>query len=404
MVDFSLYQRAQDCIAQGALTNSKHPENHVLGVYPTHLGKKPGSGAYLYTDSGDQYVDYICGLGANLLGYGNSQICEAIRPFLQYGGSHSLPTIFEVEAAEALKSMFVFVDLVKFLKTGTEACMAAIKIARAYTGRKIILSEHYHGWSDEFVSLTPPAKGVHTCSEIFALSASVDPRSVAAIIIEPVVTDGSDKRVNELAELRKFCDKNGILLIYDEVITGFRYNKFSVALSTNILPDIIIFGKAIANGLPLSAVCGKRAVMNCEYFVSSTYAGEIYSLIACKEVIRLLKVGYHYDMEKLWEAGAQFISRFNKIMSPRITLEGYPTRGVFVGSDLDVALLRQEAAKAKILLHKTWFYNFPLMRDDYLFFTFLDEFARNLSGNKIKLEGQMPKAPFAQRVRNGKKS
>lgn len=402
MYSLEMFQRAQDCIAQGALTNSKHPENHVLGVYPTHLGYNPGSGAYLYDTDDNQYVDYICGLGTNLLGYGNGYVSEAVKAKIQCGQSHSLPTIYEIEAAEALKSMFVFVDRFKFLKSGSQACTAAIKIARAYTGRKIVLSEGYHGHEDEFVSLTKPAKGVHTCTEIFPLSESVNLGDVAAIIVEPVITDGGDARVAELARLRELCDKNGILLIYDETITGLRYNKHSVALSTNILPDLIVLGKALANGFPLAAVGGKRKVMDGDYFVSSTYAGEILSLIACKATVHLLMHNYQYSIERLWEAGQNFIGKFNSLANPRIRLVGYPTRGVFEGSEMDVALLRQEAAKAKILLHKTWFYNFPLMKEDYLFFTFLQEFVRNLEGGRLKLQGELPKSPFAQRVRDEK--
>lgn len=400
MQDMSLYQRAQNCIAQGCLTNSKSPENHVLGVYPTHLGHKPGSGAYVYSNS-TQYVDYICGLGTNLLGYGNGHITEAVRPFLQYGNSHSLPTIFEIEAAEALKSMFYFVSKWKFLKSGSQACTAAIKMARAYTGRRIVLSEGYHGHEDEFVSLTKPATGVHSCTEIFPLEEKVDPKEVAAIIIEPVITNATLQRTDKLSELRKYCDLHGIVLIYDETITGLRYNKHSVALSTNILPDLIILGKALANGFPLAAVGGKTKIMDGDYFVSSTYAGEILSLIACKTTVKLMMNNYQYNIDSLWESGQIFINKFNKIMDGKINLEGYPTRGIFTGSDLDVALLRQEACKAGILLHKTWFYNFPLVREDYLFFTFLEEFSKNLRMGQIKLEGQMPKSPFSQQVRNG---
>lgn len=404
MIDFSLYQRAQSCIGQGALTNSKHPDNHVLGVYPTHLNHKPGSGAYVYSGS-TQYVDYICGLGTNLLGYGNGYITEAVRPFLQYGCSHSLPTIFEVEAAEALKTMFYFTDKWKFLKTGTEACMAAIKMARAHTGRKIVLSEGYHGWSDEFVSLTEPASGTHTCRDIFPLATDISPDKVAAIIVEPVITDSSVARSDQLSQLRQYCDLHGIVLIYDEIITGFRYDKHSVALNTNVLPDLIIIGKAMANGFPLAAVGGKAKIMDGSYFVSSTYAGEILSLIACKTVVKLLLNNHLYSINGLWENGKQFINKFSTIMGGRIYIEGYPTRGVFMGDDLDIALLRQEACKSGILLHKTWFYSFPLVKEDYLFFTFLEEFAKNLRMGKIKLEGEMPKAPFAQKAReNGRTS
>jgi glutamate-1-semialdehyde aminotransferase len=155
---FHWYRRAQDCIAQSALTNSKRVETFVKGVYPSHIER--GQGAYLWDHSGKKYLDFVCGLGANILGYGNDVVNQAISSQLRHGASHSLPTHHEVEFAEGLKALFPFCDAFKFLKTGTEACMAAVKIARAKTGRKWIVSEGYHGWSDDFVSMTEPALGV----------------------------------------------------------------------------------------------------------------------------------------------------------------------------------------------------------------------------------------------------
>lgn len=128
--DSKIFSRANRSIAQGALTNSKHADRFVKGIFPTHI--KSGKGAYLIDESGNKFTDYICGLGTNLLGYGNPKHTNSLVEGLGLGFSHSLPTLTEIEAAETYKAIFPFVDRVKFLKTGTEACMAAVRIARAY--------------------------------------------------------------------------------------------------------------------------------------------------------------------------------------------------------------------------------------------------------------------------------
>lgn len=398
---WSSWKRAQKCIAQGALTNSKHPDSHVFGVYPTHA--ETANGAVLFCN-GKPYVDYICSLGANLLGHNNPRYIERLKQNIHHGLSHSLPTVFELDTAEKLKEIFYFVDKWKFLKTGTEACMAALKIARTVTGRSLILSEGYHGWSDEFVSLTPPATGVHSCNDILPLQDQfADWNDVAAVIVEPVITDYSDTRRAWLQALREKCTKHGALLIFDEVITGFRFPKFSVSQYFNITPDLILIGKAMAGGLPLAAVGGKAEVMDSNYFVSSTFAGEILSLVGCKAICELLTGSHRFDMDKLWESGRDFIKRFNDLTRGLITIEGYPTRGVFKADNPRLkAILFQEAAKAGILLCNSWFYNFALTAHDFYFFTFLKDFMDRLDKDELVLEGNMPKSPFAERARNGK--
>jgi glutamate-1-semialdehyde aminotransferase len=401
-IDFDIWRRAQDAIGQGALTNSKHPERHVFGCYPTHI--RTASGAFLFDDKGDKYTDYICGLGANLFGYGNPYIVNLIKYALSYGASHSLPTYYEVEYAEELKEIFYFCDRFKFLKSGSEACTAAVRMARAYNDRPLILSDGYHGWHDMFVSLTPPARGVHDHFMVKKLSdwdfANFDNSKVCAVIVEPVITSYSTERYQYLQTLREICTKYGIILIFDEVITGFRFPKQSVSAFFNVIPDLILLGKAMANGSPLSAVGGKKDILDGEYFVSSTYAGDIYSLTAAKGVLDIIRQNlYQYKIERLWESGLSFIERFNEMGQGKIRINGYPTRGVFEGDPMVKVLFFQEAAKAKMLFCNSWFYNYHLINEDFHFFEFFSCFMKNL--NNIKLEGKMPISPFAERVRNG---
>ncbi len=395
--DFTWHRRAQDCIAQSYLTNSKRPESLVKGVFPTHASR--GQGAFLYDHKGKKYLDFIAGLGTNLFGYGNPKITAAVCAQALNGSSHSLATHIEIEAAEKLKELFTFVDCVKWAKTGSAACSAAIRIARAATGRKIVLSEGYHGTDDSFVSLTPPALGVpdglpvHRLSDFDGLWSDV-----AAVIVEPVITNMSLSRVEWLKQLREACTKHGILLIFDEIITGFRFPKFSVSAYFGITPDLICLGKALANGMPLSAVGGKYHVMNCgEYFISSTYAGEALSLAAAKEAMTMLQM--NHDVDWLWSNGQRFLDQFNAIYPEKITIEGYPTRGVLKGDTLTRALFMQEACKAGMLFGPSWWMTFPLVDESANAMVAIRAILDRLKRGEVTLEGEMPSSPFAQKVR-----
>jgi glutamate-1-semialdehyde 2,1-aminomutase len=396
-----LQDRANQCIAQGALTNSKRPETFVQGIYPTHVER--GHGCYLWDYDGNKYFDFITGLGCNILGYAQEDINKVVSGRLQKGISLSLSTMDEILLAERLKNIFPFVDCMKFLKTGTEACSAAIRIARAYTNKKWILSSGYHGWSDIFVSETPPALGIKEKFNIFNFQRLEDietllPSGVAAVIIEPIVTDLSKERIQWLKSLRKLCTEHKVLLIFDEVITGFRFPKFSVANYLEIEPDIIILGKAIANGMPLSVVAGKKEIMNCdEYFVSSTFAGETLSLVSAMTTIDLLKS--KYNLLELWRLGDEWISDFNSHWPEKIRIEGYATRGRFEGDPLVRALFFQEAVGSGMLFGPSWFFNFPLAEKSKITLTGIKDIICRIKSGNVKLKGQMPKSPFAEKMR-----
>jgi glutamate-1-semialdehyde 2,1-aminomutase len=404
---FFHHRRAQDCIAQGYLTNSKRPSCHVSGVYPTHV--RHGHGCWLWDMDGRKYTDFICGLGTNLLGYGNARIASAISSQLIHGYCHSFATHHELECAEKVKELFPFVDAVKFLKSGSEACSAAIRIARAATGRDRVLSEGYHGWHDAFVGLTPPALGVPRWPNVGYREESTNPTrqlralddigpGVAAVIVEPVITDASPERRAWLQRLREACTKAGALLIFDEVITGLRWPRYSVANHWDITPDLIVLGKALGGGMPLAAVGGKYAVMNgAEYFISSTYAGETLSLVAAKTAMTLLQT--KYDLNHLWERGQAFLDGFNALWPEGVWIEGYPTRGAFKGEPLTKALFFQEACKAGILFGPSWFFSFPLAEEAHGVLDACRDILTRIRLGKVSLEGDLPQSPFAEKVR-----
>lgn len=398
--DWSWYKRASEAIAQGALTNSKRVECLVKGVYPTHMAR--GNGCHLYDTSGKSYVDFICGLGTNLIGYGHPQIAEAIRERALLGVSLSMGSAEEVLLAEELKATFPCMDRVKLLKTGTEACAAAIKIARAYSGKYRVLSQGYHGWSDPFISIAPPALGlprtdhyVVPFSDNYAESELV---GAAAVILEPVMTDASPARGAWLHRLRELCTKHEVVLIFDEIITGCRFPGYSAANYFGVTPDLICLGKALGNGMPIAVVGGKRDIMNCgEYFVSGTYYGDTCSIAAARTVLSLLK--NKFRIEELWEAGGRFQSKFNSIWPEGVRLDGYPTRGVFAGNVMEKALFWQEACRAGLLFGPSWFINFQHRSViDSVLATCEDILLRVKTGS-VSLIGELPASPFAQRMR-----
>ena len=397
-------KRAQMRIAHGALTNSKRPECFVNGFYPTHLIS--GRGVKVKDVRGYEYVDYICGLGVNILGYAHTTVGDAAKDAIDKGPTLSLSTVKEVELAEKINDIFPFMEKVRFLKNGSDSCYAALRIARAFKkNNNFVLSEGYHGIGEEFVSMTPPANGIPPHPYIQPLRkdySDEDIKAVAAVIIEPFMTDGSDERIMWLRKLRDACTKYGTVLIFDETIHALRVPKLSVASYTGITPDLMIFGKALGNGFPISVIGGRADIMDSDYFISSTFAGEMASISAGIACLKALQSS-SYDINFLWAKAGAFVQRFND-MSPKVKLEGYNTRGVFVGEPLDKALFMQEACRSGLLFGPSWFYAFPhIDLDDIVFNTLQDVFFRIKSQN-IKLEGALPKKPIAQQQREGIKN
>jgi glutamate-1-semialdehyde 2,1-aminomutase len=387
---------AEGIIAQKALTNSKRPASFVEGVYPTHV--LSGSGCMLTDTAGNQYIDFICGLGANLLGYGNSPVVEAGIKALREGPTLSLSTDLEIKLGKKINEVMPFVERIKVLKSGSEGCTAAVRIARAFNKRQVLLTHGYHGWHDEFVSMQPPAFGVTHHANIGKL-VNLDQitNETAAVILEPVITELNDVRIEWLRDLRDKCTKTGTVLIFDETITALRFPNFCVANYLSIAPDIIIFGKALGNGMPISIVAGKKEVMECcEYFVSSTFAGERVSIASSIEVLTQLQK--NYDLNSLWEKGKYFCQKFNELFKD-VKIDGYPTRGVLKGEPFDKAIFMQEACKAGLLFGASWFFNFNHIEKMDLTFSTLKEIALKMNIGNITLEGNMPKSPFAQQVR-----
>lgn len=387
-----MWDQDQKYIAQGCLTNSKHPDRFVKGVYPTHAVE--AKGCEIVGSDGKRYIDFICGLGTNLIGYNNVKISQAVAAELYNGFSPSLPTKHAAEAAEALTEIYPWVEKWKFLKTGSEACSAAVRIARAYTKEWFVGSKGYHGHMDLFISLTEPSHGV---PDDYRIGDTCFPGELSACsIIEPDFYDA-----DRLQLIRDHCNDVKALLIYDEVVTSLRYRHFSVSQDTKIRPDLIIVGKSMAGGLPLAAVGGPSAIMDADYFVSSTYAGETLSLAACKEMCKLVQTTY--INEDLWKTGGRFKDRFNAI-SPNVQIDGYNTRGSFRFLDKRWEhLFYQECCKAGLLFGPSWFWAYPHADHADSVIAVVGDILDRIESGQCKMEGVSPTSPFSKGVRDGRK-
>jgi glutamate-1-semialdehyde aminotransferase len=395
----ALQQRQQRLIGQGCLTNSKHPDRFIKGVYPTHCER--GMGCFVLGDDQNLYNDFICSLGASLLGHGNEFIIRAVRDQLEKGILYSLPDPLESEVAEMLTEFFPFVEQFKFLKTGTGACNAAVRMARAYTRRSRVLSAGYHGWGDIFTSLTPPASGVYGEFHVEPYRLDKVDETVAAVIVEPVVLDTGTQRRDELERLRSRCTRTGTILIFDEIITALRTPKYSISNWWKIKPDLILLGKAMAGGMPLSAIGGSKDILSGDYFVSTTFAGECLSLAACKGVLTALTRDSKYKVDSLWHSGSYFLREFNSIDPEVIAIEGYNTRGVLSGTPSAKALFMQEACKAHMLFGPSWFLCFG---HNHYFDQVLAScrgIISRIAGGEVKSEGPPPTSPISAKKRTG---
>jgi len=278
----TLFQRANQSIPGGV--NSPVRAFRSVGGTPIFMDK--AEGAYLYDADGNQYIDFINSWGPMIMGHGFAPVVEAIRKRAAEAISFGAPTEMEIRMAELVKKMAPNVDLIRMVNSGTEACMSAIRLARGYTERnKIIKFEGcYHGHADSFLvkagsgvatlnidqvpgvtpgvvndSFTAPFNNLDAVRELVAQH----PEQFAAIIVEPVAGNMGCilPQPGFLEGLRKLCDEEGIVFIFDEVMTGFRLAPGGAQERLTIDADLITYGKVIGGGMPVGAFGGKRAIM-----------------------------------------------------------------------------------------------------------------------------------------------
>lgn len=288
-------QRAAHVIPGGASTGSKRPDalygTALASDLPTHLRR--AFGCRLETADGRVLVDCSMALGAVALGYADPEVTAAVQEAAANGPAGGLSPLLEIELAEQLTDVIPCAEQVRFLKSGAEATSAAVRLARAHTGRDVVIASGYFGWHD----WSNPGPGVpwqahadvhHVpFDDVDALDAAVldAGERLAAIVIEPLVHRIASHEW--LLAARTRCDQRGAVLVFDEIKTAFRIRTGGVQQAVGVTPDLTSIGKAMANGYPLAAVVGSRAVMRAAHraWVSSTLASETTALAAARVVI-----------------------------------------------------------------------------------------------------------------------
>ncbi len=310
-----LFARSQETIPGGV--NS--PVRAFKSVGGTPLFIKKAKGAYLYDVDGNSYIDYIASWGPMILGHAYDPVVKAIKKKASDSTSFGAPTKLEVEMAELIVSMVPNVDLVRMVSSGTEACMSAVRLARGYTGRnKIIKFEgHYHGHADSFlvkagsgmatlnIQSVPGVTAGVSSDTLVAPFNDIDPvkklvgenrEQVAAIILEPVAGNMGciPPQPGFLEALRELCDENGIVLIFDEVMTGFRLSAGGAQERLGIKADLVTYGKVIGGGMPVGAFGGRKDIMQHiaplgNVYQAGTLSGNPIAMIAGYTVLSELK-------------------------------------------------------------------------------------------------------------------
>jgi glutamate-1-semialdehyde aminotransferase/transketolase C-terminal domain/subunit len=289
----SLWERAKQLIPGGTQTLAKGPGQHVDGVAPKYLVR--GRGARVWDVDGNEYLDMTMAVGPLSLGYADPVVDDAIRTQLADGITFSLMHPLEVEVAELIRATVPNAEQVRFSKTGADVTSAAIRVARAHTGRDRVVCCGYHGWHDWYIATTDRGNGIPAATR--ELTSTFDYNDLdtvrdaidvdtACVIMEPQVVEAPQPGF--LEGVRKLCDDNGVLLIFDEMWTGFRLALGGAQQKFGIRADLACFSKALANGMPLSVLTGRADVMRRferEVFFYTTFGGEAVSLAAAAATI-----------------------------------------------------------------------------------------------------------------------
>jgi glutamate-1-semialdehyde 2,1-aminomutase len=288
-----------------------------VGGTPIFMTK--AKGAYLYDADGNQYIDYIASWGPLILGHAYEPVVKAIQEKVLGGTSFGAPTELEIQMAELIKSMVPNVDLIRMVSSGTEACMSAIRLARGYTGKnKFIKFEGcYHGHADAFLIKAGSGAATLNIQHVPGIPAAVandtltapyndlvaveqlveqNKNEIAAIIIEPVAGNMGCilPQPGFLEGLRSLCTREKIVLIFDEVMTGFRLSAGGAQQTLNIDADLVTYGKVIGGGLPVGAFGGKKEIMECiaplgNVYQAGTLSGNPVAMIAGFTLLTELK-------------------------------------------------------------------------------------------------------------------
>ncbi|CAN1491004.1 HemL Glutamate-1-semialdehyde aminotransferase [Burkholderiaceae bacterium] len=344
-------ERLHRVIPGGAHTYSRGDDQHPSNAPPILSG---GKGSRVWSPDGREFLDYGMALRAVSIGYAEPEINQAAIRGLELGNSLTRASMIELEAAELLVSLIDSVDMVKFTKNGSTATSAAVKLARAYTGRELVArcAQHpFFSFDDWFIGSTPITKGIpadtirqtkqFNFNDIASLEALVQahPDQFACVILEPAATEcpavGTSSgccgqaictrnfcgdQPNYLKQVQALCKKHGIVFILDETITGFRWHMKGAQHVHGVQPDLSTFGKAMANGFSVAAVAGRRDIMELGsidklgqerlFLLSTTHGAEMSGLAAFIATMQYLEK--HQVIPHLWQYGHALTQLLNR--------------------------------------------------------------------------------------------
>jgi glutamate-1-semialdehyde 2,1-aminomutase len=335
---FKYLEKSRKLVPSLTQTFSRAAYTFVEGAYPVYAAKARGS--HFVDVDGNDYVDYLCGLGPIILGHKYPRVDRAIKEQMKDGILFSLPHKIELDVSELLCKIIPCSEMVKFSKTGSGAATGAVRGARAITKRdKIAYCGSGGVWHDWYASIISRNQGVPEFNKDLILTFDYNDiegleyifeknqNQISCVFMEPTIFDRPSNSF--LQKVKKLAQENGSVLIFDEIVTGFRLANGGGQELFGVEPDIAVLGKGIANGMPLSAVVGKSEYMKIfdDVFFSTTYASETLSLAAAQATISELKE--KPVVKKMWKNGCMLMDKFNRISEEHglnITLTGYPVR------------------------------------------------------------------------------
>jgi glutamate-1-semialdehyde 2,1-aminomutase len=351
----ALASRAREVIPGGAHTYSKGPDQFPLNS-PGFIER--AEGCRVVDVDGNEFIDWGMGLRSVVLGYSYPRVIEAVQAEIAKGPNFLLPSPVEVELAELITRLIPSAEMVKFAKNGSNVTSAAVRLARAFTGRSYVAlcREHpFFSFDDWFIGTTPPNSGIpdenykHSLTFHYNDLASLEalfheyPDQIAAVIMEPVTLD--EPKDNFLEKVRELTQRHGTLLIFDEMISGFRWHLRGAQTFFNVIPDMSTFGKAIGNGFSVAVLAGRRDVMELGglnhdkprvFLLSTTHGAETHSLAACVATIQEME---EKDViSHLWKMGKAFQDGFNDLaremgLGDYVSCIGYPCNSAIVTKD-----------------------------------------------------------------------
>ena len=306
-----LYLEAKKFIPGGVMLFSKRPENHLPGKWPTYF--KKAKGIYVWDLNNKRYVDMYFGVGQSILGYANKKVDNEVSNSNKNGNITSLNSFKEVELAKKLTKIHPWSGFAKFAKTGGEANAIATRISRAITGKEKVAICGYHGWHDWYLAANIKSsnnlnshllKGLEAYGVPKRLKNSISTfrmnnfkdfkkieniKNLSTIVME--VQREKEPNITFLKYVRKFCDKNNVILIFDECTSGFRETYGGIHMKYKIYPDLLVLGKALGNGYPITCVIGKKKYLKkaSKSFISSTFWTENSGFVAALKTLDIIR-------------------------------------------------------------------------------------------------------------------